>query len=273
MSKDTPNKQKNIDDVLLSIDSLLDTATDIQLGHPDTSPAEPTSNKTKDSGKQAGVAKAIKPQKPKPKPKASPKSELSEKTIQKKPGSEAKAASADNQPANPGKPVAAQNKARREILKQTTKVHETAPQNQTDNSQKPVNIEQPAATKTNIAVKNEDSATTKKPAKKEPVRNINMDEEPSGSLNFTTVNDDLSQAMRELPILEDIVTAEDLALIGSGKEPPKKILTEAFKRLSLTDKLIEILENQLSDYNISKLEYKYLHELFDELIDKENDKK
>ena len=100
-----------------------------------------------------------------------------------------------------------------------------------------------------------------------------IDDEPSNPLSFTTVDDDLSQAMRELPVLDEIVTIEDLAYIGSGKEPPKKILTEAYKRLSLTDKLIEILKNQLSDYNISKLEYKYLHELIEELLEKENKNK
>ena len=99
------------------------------------------------------------------------------------------------------------------------------------------------------------------------------DADSSGSLSFTTIDDDLSHSKRELPVLEDIVTIEELALIGSGKEPPKKVLTEAFKRQSLTDKLIRILEKQLSDYNISKLEYKYLRKLFDELLEEEKNKR
>lgn len=272
MSKDTPNKQKNIDDVLLSIDSLLDTATDIQLDGSDVSPAKSSSKTTAKNDKQTGAAKTEKSQKPRPKPNTG----TSKKPVQKKHHSETKATltapsaavSLEKQPGKQSMPVAANSKA----PKITVKSDESAPQDQAGNNQEAAALKQPAVDKTDTAIKNQDFSAAEKPADKEPLRNINIDDDPSGSLNFTTVDDDLSQAMRELPVLEDIVSAEDLALIGSGKEPPKKILTEAFKRLSLTDKLIEILENQLSDYNISKLEYKYLHELFDELLDKENDK-
>ena len=273
MSKDTPNKQKNIDDVLLSIDSLLDTATDIQLDDPDVRPVEPQVNKTSDDTKQTTAAKTDKPKRSTPKPKSEAKSKLGSKTkpaAGKKPSPDTPA---DKPRARKSKSATADKESSNLPSGPTEKAVDAAATDRPLNPQQPAKDKQSVANKINIQKENKDSAVTQKLGDKEPVRNINPEDDPSKSLNFVTVDDDLSQAMRELPVLEDIVTAEDLALIGSGKEPPKKILTEAFKKLSLTDKLIEILENQLSDYNISKLEYKYLHELFDELLDKEKDRK
>jgi len=252
MSKDNPKKQKDIDDVLMSIDSLLDTATDVELSETKESPANPTRKITATTSAGKSSASSKKPLKSKHKLKIPVKSEqnISAQARKKpqpgnnltiKPGAEDAQTTTAKSNARVDKPV-------REALTTSTKAADKIDENPADKRKMEIAEDQSSSSE-----ENQDHSTN--------------------SLNFTPVDDDLSQAMRELPVLVDIVTTEDLALIGSGKEPPKKILTEAFKRLSLTDKLIKILENQLSDYDISKLEYKYLHELFDELLEKENKNK
>ena len=268
MSKDTPNKQKNIDDVLLSIDSLLDTATDIQLND-----ADHLDNKATDT--TATSSTKSKPQKRPAKAKTPANSNLKNTTAP----SENKRTQASTVPVSKkatGKPTKSPTQpdtGQDNSLKVSDIGHKQAAESQIRSTQIPEKIDSLISKDNNKELKSDHSINSQTQSDKDPGQDNDLNDDSVDSLNFTTVDDDLSQAMRELPVLEDIVTAEDLALIGSGKEPPKKILTEAYKRLSLTDKLIEILENQLSDYKVSKLEFEYLHELFDDVIDKENSKK
>ena len=261
MSRDRSDKEKNIDDVLLSIDSLLDTATDIELENTneikdDSQPKlEPSKKVTKTT---ATAKKSIKP---------SSRNKTTVRARQNKTAQAGKTSTGSNLSVSSKKTEDVEAVSAEETVQRVNPTPETviAKTNASD-------------TKTKLSLSEDESVLETKHSaadnndKPETTNQIESSEDNSNSLVFTTVDDDISDVMRELPVLDDIVTAEDLALIGSGKEPPKKILTEAFKKLSLTDKIIEILENQLSDYDISKLEYKYLHELIDELLVEEKNK-
>ena len=258
MSRDKSGKEKNIEDVLSSIDSLLDTATDIEL--PDSnenkdlpvSPETPKTNtaKLRTKPEQSSRAKA----KPQPAPKQKRPVRISKKSESGDRSSGAKT----GKPDKIAKPLAETDVAPAKS--------DNRPQHDIDQT--------PASTPArNESMTDNDKSDDEQISQPDASNQDHKDQSDTpDSLAFTTVDDDISHVMRELPVLDDIVTAEELALIGSGKELPKKVLTEAFKRQSLTDKLIQILENQLSDYNISKLEYKYLHELFDELLEEEKNR-
>ncbi len=286
MTKNKPDKEKNIDDLLSSIDSLLDTASDIE-------PDGINEHATKGASKTAAVHQSVKnpaPAEKSARSKLQPRSQA--KAVQKKSMRNRKTAVSGQQlkariKAETDTSIAAE--AAPKISRSSTKARTSTPQDTSQDTQKnrhpavrtkaaatptPVRISKPQVDGEKTALKAGKAVDTKE---KQPQEGSNavlaVENNASGSLNFTTVDDDLSQVMRELPVLDDVITVEELEFIGCGKEPPKKILTEAFKRLSTSDKLIEILEHQLSDYNISKLEYKYLHELFDELLEKEINKK
>ena len=259
MSKDRTKKEKNIDDVLLSIDSLLDTASDVEPSiNLEESAQAKTSRAKKSDPEDNPVAK--KPAKPKAKPVVKTPAKSKGNPVKKSP---AKSKPVDNRTttsesgtvskkADAPKIITAEQSNSEELKKVEQNVLKTQ-----------VNQEASANT-ASVSKSTEDQDT------EHPHRLSADNDEADGHLNFTTVDDDISPNMRELPILDDIVSAEDLALIGSGKEPPKKILTKAFRKKSTTDKIIDILENHLSDYKVTKLEYKYLHELIEELLEAES---
>lgn len=264
MSKDTTNKQKNIDDALMSIDSLLDTASDVEPvdSNEDKQNAAQKASAAVTTTRQTSRSKRI------AKPAAGP-------GAAKKHPAKSRAYSSRNKPP-------AGNQSTADAVGQAKQANPEQPILKTDKQSSGKRTRTTGASGGDRMDTFEEKKAEKQAGNAESRKNELDDSaapegtsngDSPGSLNFTTVDDDLSQVMRELPVLEDIVTEEDLAFIGSGKEPPKKILTEAFKRLSVTDKLIQIMQNQLSDYNISKLEYQYLHELFEELLNKENKKR
>ena len=69
MSKEIPNKQKNIDDVLLSIDSLLDTASGVEPGETAESSDKPISKATATGNATKRPLVSEEPLKSKPRPK------------------------------------------------------------------------------------------------------------------------------------------------------------------------------------------------------------
>ena len=226
MSREKSDKEKNIDNVLLSIDSLLDTATDIELENTseikdDSQPKlAPSKNVTKTT------ATAKKPIKPSSRNKTTARNKTTVRARLKKAAQTGNTSISSNQSISSKKTEEVEAVSAAETFQKVNPTPETviAKTNASDTKTKHSLSEGESV----LEAKHSAADNNDKP---ETTKQIESSEDNSNSLVFTTVDDDISDVMRDLPVLDDIVTAEDLALIGSGKEPPKKILTEAFKKI------------------------------------------
>ncbi len=239
-SKNKSGKQKDIDDVLSSIDSLLDTATDVEA---DELPALNVENEPKNeiSNPEEKTEKLVAPKRSR-----TGKKKVSKKTTHQRSKATRKKRAAKNKPA-----ASTENntKKNQQITEKTSKKNKPVVEPKTKPKQHP---------------KSKSALRPKKPE---------SSKKTESKLNFTTTQADFSLAQKELPVLDEIITEEEMALIAAGKELPKRVITEKFIPKSTADKIIDILKIQLSDYNITRLEYEYLHELIDELLNEEQSRK
>ncbi len=247
--KSKPTTQKDIDDVLSSIDSLLDTATEVEADD------LPVLDIDSDSESERPADVENKQTTPK----------TTKKTARKKAAERMHSANsssiATKAPATSSKPTT------------TVQPQEPAPKTRRSSVAKQEKPPKEPDSEKNIgpAAPTKIAATQSKEDEIKAAENVKPSESES-KLAFSTIETDFSLAKRDLPVLDEIISEEEMALIAAGKTLPKRVISEKFSPKSTADKIIDLLAIHLSDYNITRLEFEYLHELIDELLEKEKSK-
>ncbi len=231
--KDKSSTTKDIDDVLSSIDSLLDTATDVETDD------LPVLDLESDSETERAQEKQSEPKLSVPKKTAV----IKKKTTSKKPA-----------------------KANNNTNKKKIVTKDSAPAKKVEMDKKQPKKANNSSAKELSAELDSRLETSKGQSKPQ------LDNQSESDTNSSTTRTDFSFTKQELPILDEIITEEEMVLIAAGKELPKRVITEKFAPKTTTDKIIELLTIHLSDYKITRLEYEYLHELIDELLEEEKNK-
>ena len=92
------------------------------------------------------------------------------------------------------------------------------------------------------------------------------DPEKESTLAFTVAEDDITQVLRDLPVLEDILTNEDITMLRSGRRPERQPKIEPAVEQTTTDKIMDMLLTVLSIHEISATELESLHDGIDEIL-------
>ena len=260
-SKNKSGSPKDIDDVLSSIDSLLDTAIDVKADDLPVLDLE-SDSEAKLTRQEQNEPKMAVPQKTSGTRKSVTRKKVTKRKVTKATGQTKKKKTVIKNPASQ-KRVAI-------TKKQTQKTNDrpNAGQSSTEPDSK---LESDGESKTiEVSNKQVKNNTTESDSgnNKASLKDNNSESKPNSSSNST----DFSLVRQELPVLDEIITEEEMALIAAGKELPRRVITEKFAPKTTTDKIIELLTIHLSDYNITRLEYEYLHELIDELLEEEKNK-
>lgn len=244
INKDGQDKQKDIDDALSSIDSLLDTASDVEV---DDLPVLKLDDETKtDNPETEEQSKTLVA----PKDLATKSRKTKSRKINKKTASSV-----------------AKTARKTPTIKEPTVVINDEKQQLSEPGNKKPKASDKADHKHMTQSKTKASPYDAKPRQPKSIKKTNS------KLNSSSEDTDLSLAHRELPVLDEIISEEEMALIAAGKELPKRVITEKFVPKSTTDKIIDLIAIQLADYSITRLEYEYIHELIDELLEEENSNK
>ena len=255
-NKDKSGSFKDIDDVLSSIDSLLDTAIDVEADD------LPVLDLESDSEAKLTKQEQTEPKMAAPQKTSVTRKKITKRKVTKASGQTKKKKTVVKNPA-PQKRVAITKKQ-----PQQTDDRPNAGQSSTKPDSK---LESDGKSKTvevsNKQAKN-DATESDSENKKASLKDNNSESKPNSSSNGT----DFSLARQELPVLDEIITEEEMALIAAGKQLPRRVITEKFTPKTTTDKIIELLTIHLSDHNITRIEYEYLHELIDELLEEEKNK-
>ena len=229
ISKDKTKKQKDIDDVLSSIDSLLDTARDVEADDLPVLKVESEASKPKEK-----ITRPIISQKLSPNKKKSNKNITTRKKV-------------------------------------TSKNKQTIKKEPVVTTLEKIELNQPVVEKADTEKKT--ITKTKVESKLQAEKEVPLTDKHESKSNNSTDQADLSLTQKELPVLDEIITEEEMALIAAGKELPKRVITEKFIPKTTADKIIDTMAIQLAEYNVTRLEYEYLHELIDEILTEDKIKK